>query len=123
MRGINQFVSHAFSPAPFPDPDCPPHFYAHGNNPQFRCFGELMAYMNRVATLTSADCHVMPAAVLYHGEQEWADARAMPFEKPLRALYDVQNGCRRCSTGRNCGRGSGVSAVHRHTRPSARQRR
>lgn len=94
VRGINQFVPHAFSPAPFPDPDCPPHFYAHGHNPQFRWFGELMAYLDRAATLTSADCHVMPAAVLYHGEQEWADPQAMPFEKPLHVLCDAQIGCR-----------------------------
>ena len=26
----------------------------------------------------------------YHGEAEWCDAAAMPFEKPLRALYDAQ---------------------------------
>ncbi|MFR6327621.1 MAG: hypothetical protein ACLUOI_01455 [Eisenbergiella sp.] len=30
VRGINVFVPHAFSPKDFPDPDCPPHFYAHG---------------------------------------------------------------------------------------------
>ena len=33
VRGINHFVPHAFSAKAFPDPDCPPHFYAHGNNP------------------------------------------------------------------------------------------
>lgn len=36
------FVPRAFDPAPFPDPDCPPHFYAHGHNPQYRHFGALM---------------------------------------------------------------------------------
>ncbi|HHX61057.1 MAG TPA: hypothetical protein GX707_10155, partial [Epulopiscium sp.] len=34
VRGINKFIPHAFSPI-FPDRDCPPHFYARGNNPQF----------------------------------------------------------------------------------------
>lgn len=38
VRGINHIVPHAFSPAKFPDPDCPPHFYARGLNPQFRAF-------------------------------------------------------------------------------------
>ena len=33
VRGVNYFVPHAFSMAPFPDPDCPPHFYAHGEDP------------------------------------------------------------------------------------------
>jgi hypothetical protein len=93
VRGINQFVPHAFSGKPFPDPDCPPHFYAHGHNPQFRHFGELMRYMNRVATLTSSGRHEVPVAILYHGESEWTDSDAMPFEKPLRALYDHQIDC------------------------------
>ena len=93
VRGINQFVPHAFSPKAFPDPDCPPHFYAHGHNPQIRHFGELCGYMNRVATLTSSGTHQVPVAVLYHGESEWADSHAMPFEVPLRALYDRQLDC------------------------------
>ena len=48
VRGINHFVPHAFSAKNFPDPDCPPHFYAHGHNPQYRHFGRLMEYMNRI---------------------------------------------------------------------------
>lgn len=93
VRGINWFVPHAFSCKPFPDPDCPPHFYAHGHNPQYRHFGALMQYMNRVATLTSSGKHAVPVAVLYHGEAEWCDENAMPFEVPLRALYDAQIDC------------------------------
>ena len=90
VRGINYFVPHAFSGAPFPDPDCPPHFYAHGHNPQYRHFGRLMAYMNRAADLTSSGRHRVPAAILYHGEAEWSDQEAMPFETPGRVLYDAQ---------------------------------
>ena len=33
VQGLNYFVPHAFSPKAFPDPDCPPHFYAHGKIP------------------------------------------------------------------------------------------
>src|SRR5699024_11653523 len=36
VNGINWFVPHAFTEKAFPDPDCPPHFYAHGMNPQYR---------------------------------------------------------------------------------------
>ncbi|MBR5294140.1 MAG: hypothetical protein IKU31_05130 [Oscillospiraceae bacterium] len=93
VRGINQFVPHAFSPKAFPDPDCPPHFYANGHDPLYRHFGQLCAYINRAATLTSSGRHVISVAVLYHGESEWADSGAMPFEKPLRALYDAQIDC------------------------------
>lgn len=93
VRGINHFVPHAFSPRKFPDQDCPPHFYAHGHHPQYRHFGEICGYMNRVADLTSSGKHVVPTAVLYHGELEWADSNAMPFEKPLRKVYDRQIDC------------------------------
>ena len=89
VRGINHFVPHAFSPAPFPDPDCPPHFYAHGHNPQYRHFGKLMAYMNRVATLTSGGHRIAPAAILYHGESEWM-GEAMLSQKPARILAEAQ---------------------------------
>ena len=89
VRGINHFVPHAFSPAPFPDEDCPPHFYAHGHNPLYRHFGKLMAYMNRIATLSSGGRRVAPVAVLYHGESEWM-GRAMLSQKPARVLAEAQ---------------------------------
>lgn len=89
VRGINHFVPHAFSPAPFPDPDCPPHFYAHGHNPQYRHFGRLMAYMDRVCTLISGGRRLSRAAVLYHGEAEWAGT-AMLTQKIARPLTEAQ---------------------------------
>ena len=89
VRGVNQFVPHAFSAAPFPDPDCPPHFYAHGHNPQYRHFGAIMNYMNRVSTLISGGRRASQAAVLYHGEAEWA-GEAMLTQKPARKLFEAQ---------------------------------
>ena len=49
VRGVNHFVPHAFSMKAYPDPDCPPHFFAHGHNPQFRHFGALMGCMEAFA--------------------------------------------------------------------------
>lgn len=89
VRGINHFVPHAFSAAPFPDPDCPPHFYAHGHNPLYRHFGDIMNYMNRVSTLISGGHRGSQAAVLYHGEAEWA-GQAMLTQKPARKLFEAQ---------------------------------
>lgn len=89
VRGINHFVPHAFSPAPFPDSDCPPHFYAHGHNPQYRHFGALMGYMNRVSDCISGGHRVVSAAILYHGEAEWS-GEAMLSQKPARLLAQVQ---------------------------------
>ena len=91
VRGINNFVPHAFDPAPFPDMDCPPHFYAHGQNPQYRHFGALMRYMNRVTTLISGGRRRALVAVLYHGEAEWA-GKAMLTQKPARRLCEAQIG-------------------------------
>ncbi|MCR5715421.1 MAG: glycoside hydrolase [Lachnospiraceae bacterium] len=71
VRGINWFVPHAFTPAPFPDPDCPPHFYAHGQNPQYPWFGDLMRYMNRMSHLLNGGTHHANVAVLYSAELEW----------------------------------------------------
>lgn len=89
VRGVNRYVPHAFSPKDYPDPDCPPHFYAHGRNPLFRHFATLMHYMNRVCHLLEDSVHVAPVALLYHGESEWA-GDYMSDKKPARVLHENQ---------------------------------
>lgn len=92
VRGINTFVPHAFSPV-FPDRDCPPHFYARGNNPQYRFFARFMRYMNRLCHLLSGGKPLMDAGVLYHAEAEWTGKKAMLFQKPVRKLLENQLDC------------------------------
>ena len=92
VRGVNHFVPHAFSPKDFPDPDCPPHFYAHGHNPQYRHFGVLMKYMNRVCSLINGGVHMSEAAILYHAEAEWTGMDCMYIQEPARALTEAQIG-------------------------------
>ena len=89
VRGVNVFVPHAFSPKEFPDGDCPPHFYARGNNPQFPHFKLLMKYMNRMCNLFNDGVHCAPAAILYHGESEWT-GDLMFMQKPARKLTENQ---------------------------------
>lgn len=89
-RGINQFVPHAFSPAAFPDPECPPHFYARGHNPQFPFFAGLMRYAARACHLLSGGRPQLDAAVLYHAESEWSGEDCMPFHEMLRVLMERQ---------------------------------
>lgn len=84
-RGINYFVPHAFNPKEYPDWDCAPHFYAHGNNPQFRYFPILMKYMQRMCHLLKGGIHDAKVAVLYPAEGEWA-GDAVPVEQVLREL-------------------------------------
>lgn len=92
VRGINHYVPHAFSAKAFPDPDCPPHFYAHGNNPQYRHFGVLMKYMNRICNLISGGRHESEAAILYHSDAEWTGMKCMYIQEPARVLTEAQIG-------------------------------
>ena len=71
-RGVNRFVPHAFSPAAFPDPDCPPHFYAHGENPEYPAFGALMSYTNRICHLIDGGRPCPDVALLYNAEGKWS---------------------------------------------------
>lgn len=90
VRGINLIVPHAFSPKAYPDFDCPPHFYAHGNNPQFRYMPKLTAYMNRLMTIFSEGKPVTPVGIFYPAELEWATRDYMPVELPARVLTENQ---------------------------------
>ncbi len=92
VRGANLLIPHAFSPKEFPDPDCPPHFFARGGNPQWRHFGAWSAYADRVCRALSGGVHVATAAVLYHAEAEWAGA-CEPFEAVVRDLATAQIDC------------------------------
>jgi len=89
VRGVNRYVPHAFSCKPYPDTDCPPHFYANGHDPQYRHFGALMRYLNRMCALISDGIRITPAAILYHGEAEWA-GNYMLDQKPAHVLMDNQ---------------------------------
>lgn len=90
VRGINHFVPHAFNSNKFPDPDCPPHFYADNNEPEQTYYPVLFKYINRVSAILSDSKELCQVAVLYHAENEWLDATAMPFEKVTKQLYQNQ---------------------------------
>jgi len=92
VRGINHFVPHAFSPNVFPDADCPPHFYAHGHFTQYKHFGLLMNYTDRIASRLSAGIANVEVAVLYHAEAEWC-GKAMLFQAPVHELARIQINC------------------------------
>lgn len=95
VQGINAFVPHAFSNAPYPDKDCPPHFYANGNNPQWKYFHLWSNYCHRACKLLSNGIHISGAAILYHAEAEWTTCPFTPFEEVGKKLqkehfdYDV----------------------------------
>ena len=89
VRGSNNFVPHAFNCGKYPSLDCPPHFYAHGNDPLYRHFGALMKYGNRICSLISNGKIQTSVAILYHAEAEWT-GKCMLIQKPARVLMDNQ---------------------------------
>lgn len=89
VRGINRFTPHAFTDSPFPDWDSPPHFYAQGNNPQYRFMGHFFHYLNRMCHLLSGGVHISNVLVLYQADAEWWGS-AMLSQKPLRCLMQRQ---------------------------------
>ena len=89
VRGINYLVPHAFNPKAFPDFDCPPHFYAHGHNPQFRYFKYFSDYVNRIMDIMKDGHYPAKIGLLYPAEMEWA-GNYMPVEKPARVLTQSQ---------------------------------
>ncbi len=89
VRGINYLVPHAFNPKKYPDFDCPPHFYAHGHNPQFRYFKVFSDYVNRIADIFRDGKMPARVGVLYPAEQEWG-GKYTPVEKLTRELTEHQ---------------------------------
>ncbi len=71
VNGINTFVPHAFTEAEFPDPDCPPHFYARGNNPQYPFMQSVFSYMNRMAHLLQGGMPLVTSAIFFEAESDW----------------------------------------------------
>lgn len=89
VRGVNYLVPHAFDCAPFPDIDCPPHFYAEGKNPQYPEFRILMDYCNRLCTLLSGGYNVTPIALYFNAEGEWS-GDYMLTQRPAALLAESQ---------------------------------
>ena len=88
-HGVNMIVPHAFDPSDFPDIDCPPHFYAHGNNPQYPYFGIWAEYADRLCHLFSNGVKAARIGVLYHAFAEWS-GETMYFQKVCKVLQQVQ---------------------------------
>ena len=91
-HGVNVIVPHAFNPAPFPDWDCPPHFYAHGQNPQYPYFHKWSHYADRLCHLLSGGYHEAKIGVLYHAFGEWS-GEYMLMQKVLKELQQHQIAC------------------------------
>ena len=89
VRGINRFVPHAFTDL-YPDPDCPPHFYGKGNNPQYEGFSKLMRYVNQVSHLLEGADLQTDGSVFYMAEAEWMSTPGFrDMDGAAKALYDA----------------------------------
>lgn len=85
VNGINRFVPHAFDTI-YPNPDCPPHFYIGGRNPQFVGFKQLMQYMQRASHLLDGGIHNADIALFYNAEGEWNGGKNMLTQHPAKLL-------------------------------------
>lgn len=85
VNGINRFVPHAFD-THYPNPDCPPHFYIRGKNPQFPYFIRLMQYMQRASHLLDGGTHEADIALFYNAEGEWSGGKNMLTQHPAKIL-------------------------------------
>ena len=89
VGGINHFVPHAFC-SNFPEPDCPPHFHAQGNNPQEEAFGYLMKYAEQMCNMFSNGVPVVNIGVLYHAEADWSGREYTAVDPILKTLHENQ---------------------------------
>ncbi|MBO5222643.1 MAG: hypothetical protein J6C26_10055 [Clostridia bacterium] len=87
--GINHFVPHAYTPK-YPDHDCPPHFHAHGLNPQEPAFGLLMKYMQKISRLTAESVHKADVAIFYNAQGEWTGGKNTLTHATCRRLTQNQ---------------------------------
>ena len=88
-HGVNTIVPHAFSLKDFPDWDCPPHFYAGGNDPQYNNFGVWSQRTDRMCNLLSGGHKFAKVGVLYHAFAEWS-GEAMLIQKVNKELQQKQ---------------------------------
>lgn len=77
--GVNCFVPHAFSDK-IEDPDCPPHFFNGGKNPQYPVFADLMSYTARLCHILSSGKAPVPIAIYYNAESEWCGGACGPLQ-------------------------------------------
>lgn len=87
VRGINYYVPHAFSPLEN-DPETPPNFSDGGKNPEYKAFGNSMAYLNRMCYMLSDGTHIPTCAILYDAENHWINKKFLPLENIAKVLYD-----------------------------------
>ena len=90
VRGISRLVPHAFSPRECPDPDCPPHFYARGKNPQWPYFPYWLRYAEEICRFAGSGKNAASVGILYHAEAEWGNGSAIPCERIIAALAKRQ---------------------------------
>lgn len=90
VRGISRLVPHAFSPKECPDPDCPPHFYARGKNPQWPYFSRWVRYADQICRFAGDGKNAASVGILYHAEAEWGNGMCIPCERMIAALAKRQ---------------------------------
>jgi hypothetical protein len=83
-RGINHMMPNFRSTLGYRNGGSP--------NPQYKYFPILTEYLTRLCTLFNGGEHIAPAAVLYHGDAEWA-GDYMNSARPVKIMAEHQIDC------------------------------
>ena len=87
VRGINQFIPHAFSMDLY-DKDCPPYFYGQGKNPSIDGYKILFSYMKFVSEISKTS--FAKVAVFYNAESVWCGEEYISMDQVAKALTENQ---------------------------------
>ena len=72
------------------DADCPPHFYALGDNPSYQGYKMVFRYMREMCEKFSGGRQIVSVAILYHAEAEWSGKKYQPLDEAARLLTQNQ---------------------------------
>lgn len=88
VSGVGNFIPHAFS-MDSNDKDCPPYFYAEGENPVYEGYKILFGYMQRLGEIVNGGYNAK-VAVYYNAESVWSGKPFVSIDEVAKVLAENQ---------------------------------
>ena len=88
VNGVGNFIPHAFS-MDSNDKDCPPYFYAEGENPVYEGYKILFGYMRRIGEIVNVGYRAK-VAVYYNAESVWGGKSFVSIDEVAKILTENQ---------------------------------
>lgn len=86
--GVGSFIPHAFS-MDSNDKDCPPYFYAEGENPVYEGYKILFEYMHRLGEMVNSGYNAK-VAIYYNAESVWSGKSFVSIDEVAKVLAENQ---------------------------------